>query len=521
MRGAAEAGGFPLFFGRAARNLGSVKRLSKAILILAALLVMVMAGAIYAVNRYVQTPAARLRIQTALSDALGVPMEITGASFGWSGLQLAGVRVPHGERNFLEASSFRAEYRLLPLLQRRLVLRRMTLENPRVLWAQNSQGKWELPLLPKKGRKDKLANAQTAEPHDRGFTVVLDRLAVVNGTVELLDAEGKRVLIASELTMDYSLRDPQAIEGTLVARQIAWGNFLTFSEVRTPLKYAGGELALSDLHAAVAGGHVQGSLTVRTDDQQAPFALQLKLDRVDLARLVTEAGWPPDQASGALGGTVEWHGSFRDLEHTVAKGQLTIADGHFQQFNLFQTIGQILQIPQLEDLRARTGAANFVFADEQTTIDHLILDTGDLSFSTKGTVKTSGEMNLQARLAVSEKIAQQLPAFVRANFRTPDAQQRYGIDFDITGKTDKPKTNLLNRVIGAQVGGQLNDLLGSVFNGADRKKDDAEKDRKKKEHELERAREKEAKRAAAAAAAGLPVPPPAAPANPATEPRTP
>ena len=128
------------------------------------------AVAIYLVNRYVQGPSARLRIQAELSEAIGVPMEITSAHFGWGGLQLSGVRVPASTGNFLEAPAFTAEYRLLPLLGRRLVVSRMTLESPKILWAQNEEGKWVLPILPKKGEKDKLANAEAKKPGASALT---------------------------------------------------------------------------------------------------------------------------------------------------------------------------------------------------------------------------------------------------------------------------------------------------------------------------------------------------------------
>ena len=74
-----------------------------------------------------------------------------------------------------------------------------------------------------------------------------------------------------------------------------------------------------------------------------------------------------------------------------------------------------------------TGEAEFSFGDDRTSITGLRLETPDLQFETKGTVKYDGKMSLNAQLAVSEKVAQQLPTFVRSNFSPPDEKGRQSI----------------------------------------------------------------------------------------------
>jgi len=88
----------------------------------------------------------------------------------------------------------------------------------------------------------------------------------------------------------------------------------------------------------------------------------------------------------------------KNLQRTQGEGELTLVDGQFKQLNLFQTIGQVLQIPELSDLRVRSGKADFRVSESKTYIDHLVLETPDLKFSTQGNVRFDLKLALQAQL---------------------------------------------------------------------------------------------------------------------------
>jgi len=133
-----------------------VKRLSKILLIAATVPAGGVVAAIVGLNLYVQSPARR-RDSGAAQPGPRNPLKSPMSRWGWSGVQIAGVRIPSEGRNLLEASSFSAEYRLIPLFHRQLAIRKMVLDSPKVIWAQNAEGKWVLPALPDKGRKENAA----------------------------------------------------------------------------------------------------------------------------------------------------------------------------------------------------------------------------------------------------------------------------------------------------------------------------------------------------------------------------
>src|SRR5436189_1631268 len=102
------------------------------------------------VNLYVQSQGAQAKIQQELTRSLGVPLKIRSMSVTpWGGLELSGITIPQivsvGPKNFLQARTFRLRVRFLSLFSRRLVIKDVSLVRPRVVWPQNTEGKWRLP----------------------------------------------------------------------------------------------------------------------------------------------------------------------------------------------------------------------------------------------------------------------------------------------------------------------------------------------------------------------------------------
>ncbi|HEX3817796.1 MAG TPA: AsmA family protein, partial [Chthoniobacterales bacterium] len=105
------------------------------------------------VNLYVQSQGVHRRIQQELSQRLDTPIRLRQISVTpWSGLKLNGITIPQTPGavggDFLQAETFQLRVKFWSLFSDRLVIRQVLLIKPRVVWAQNSGGKWRLPELP-------------------------------------------------------------------------------------------------------------------------------------------------------------------------------------------------------------------------------------------------------------------------------------------------------------------------------------------------------------------------------------
>ncbi|MHA3772661.1 AsmA family protein [Verrucomicrobiota bacterium sgz303538] len=478
-------GRFALSFRLSSGNLCIVNRLSKVILISLASLLVIALAAVIAVNLYVQSPSTQARIQEEITRALRIPIDITNASVTpWGGLRIAGITIPSEEGNFLEASSFTAKYRIIPLLRGKLIISTMILDSPRIVWGQNAEGRWVLPALPDTGErkraKDAAAEANAPEPAKKkssGIAVQVEAFELRDGSIELRDSEGKQVALGSDVRLTYSLKRTDRVEGMANIGRLAWKESLIFNDVRTPFVYMKGELTLPDLQAALGTGSVKGKLVLEPEKKDTPFSFDLHCDKIDLARVTAEAGWPAGQAAGMLSGDIELKGSAKKAERAEGKGQVLLTDGQFRQLEFFQTLGQVLQISELANLRLREGRANFRIADEKAFIENLVLDAPDIRLSAKGLTRFDGKLALDAELALSQRLAKQLPGFVRDNFGPANSDGGRSIPFKIVGRTDKPRSDLLDQLVGKSVGSQFDDLVSNLF-GLKKKKDDGKKKKK-------------------------------------------
>ena len=484
-----------------------MKKLSKAILLaLGALLVLVGFG-LFCVNLYIQSPRAQEQIQGQLSRALRMPLKITNTSLSpWSGLRIKGITIPNGDTTFLEAGSFAADYRVLPLLAGKLSISEMSIDRPKVVWKQDAEGKWKLPALEKKSVTvdgNPAPEPDKAEPKsDGGFTVVIGRFVVKSGSVDLVDKDGKHTATFTDVNMTYTALTEANVEGTAVIGRAVWADTLVLENVRTPFKYAAGELTLPELTATLAGGPVRGSYRAQPEAPKSPFETAFTFEQVNLDRLAVQWGLKPGQVGGVANGKLALRGDMRRAERAEGGGQFQLRDGQFKQLEFFQTIGQVLDIHELSDLRLKDAHGDFRVGGEKVTFDQLTLAAANLQLRAKGTVRFDQKVALEAQLSVDEKIVQQLRGLVPDSFGTADNGLRT-IDFNITGTTEKLRTNLMDRLINGQnIVQQFGKFVGGLVsdNKEDDKKKKEEEERKKEERRAEKKVELKRKKEQAAEA---------------------
>jgi AsmA-like C-terminal region len=210
---------------------------------------------------------------------------------------------------------------------------------------------------------------------------------------------------------------------------------------------------------------------------------------VDLARVANDARWGEGQASGLLGGNIDLQGDFTRFARAEGTAKLALQNGRFKEFSYFEMIGNALQIKQLSDLRLKDSFAEARIADEKLHFEAITLDASDLALTAKGVARFDGKLDLTARLIAQNSLIKQLPGLVRDNFSPGDGDSRY-IDFKIYGKTAKPKTDLLDKIVGQKLEAQFDDLLNGLFGtkkkkDADKKESDKSKSDKKKKPDEE------------------------------------
>lgn len=484
-----------------------MKKLSRIALIAAGALAGLLAVALLAVNLYVQSQRTQERIQQELSQRLGTTLRIQRISVTpWFGLKLTGITMPQSDAavsgDFLKADTFRLRVRLASLFSRRLIINEISLVNPNVVWTQNDNGKWRLPSLLRREEPEAMpeetpslppvmvtaaspANAtspSSASPSEaaavdttsRPFSPEVRRVNLTNGNFHFFDVKGKPVANFEGVGFRSSLRNSTELLGNANIARISLRNRFFLKDLKSPLKYDATELDLSRISAHAAGGEITGRFSMHPSDVDSPFAAKVAFREVQADRVVTEAGGPAGMIQGRIEGTLEAKGKTADANALAGTGEIYLRGGEVRQFSLLVALGQLLQIDELTQLRLDEAQVKYHITPGVVMIDELVLASPNIRLSARGTVDFQGKLKLESQLAINERIRGQLFSGLRASFRPIDPPGFAAVDFQVTGTLDRPKTNLMGKLVGKDLkdlGGVINSLLGATKADRSKKKE--------------------------------------------------
>ncbi len=260
------------------------------------------------------------------------------------------------------------------------------------------------------------------------------------------------------------------LKGNARVARVSLRDRFFLQQLRSPLRYDANGLDLSQISAHVGGGDVTGLFTMQPETEESPFRVDLKFRGVQADQIITEAGGPSGVLQGKLEGSLQTQGKTTDPDALTGTGEVFLKDGQLRQYNLLVALGQLFQIEELTQLHLDQAEAKYHLSSGVVTIDELVLRSPNIHLSATGTLSFRGKLHLNSRLAINEKIRDQLFKPIRANFQATEEPGYSAIDFEVSGTLERPKTNLLEKVVGRD----LKDLVNSFWGGK------GEKPKKKK-----------------------------------------
>ncbi len=467
-----------------------MQKFTRLALISAGVLGALLAIALLAVNLYVQSKETQARIEEELSERLGTTLQIRRISVTpWWGLKLTGITMPQADASapgdFLQADAFQLRVRLTSLFSRRLVIKEISLINPTVVWAQNADGKWRLPttLLPEAAPETAAAppvasapgNADSPEPRAMSaisasvsqkpmereptkFTPEVRRVALTNGNFRFLDEQRKPIASFEGVRFRSSLRSATELRGSASIARTSLRERFFLRDLKSPLTYDPSELDFSSITAEAAGGEIMGRFTMRPSDADSPFAVMVRFRGLEADRIVSEAQGPEGMVQGKLEGHLEATGQTADPNALNGAGEIHLRDGQVRRYSLLVALGQLLQIDELIQLKLDEAYVKYHITPGVVTIDELVLTSPNLRLSAAGTVGFNGDLLLESKLAINERIRGQLFSVVRDNFEPTDVAGYSAVAFQVNGSLEHPRTNLMDKVVGQD----LKDLGGAI-----------------------------------------------------------
>jgi type II secretion system protein N len=485
-----------------------VQKLGRLILILIGGLLIFGAVVLLAVNLYVQSQGTQARIQGELRQRFRANLDIGRISVTpWSGLKLSGITIAQGpgesSGNFLEAENFGLRIAFFSLFSKRLVFKEVSLLKPRVVWPQNADGKWRLPdLRPEREAKSKVpgppgsetpsaeeepaeAPVESATPATSTkqaaihrekkfksateFASEIHKISLIDGDFRFLDRAYGPVANFEGVGFRASVSDAATLHGNARVAKVSLRDRFFLEQLKSPVRYDANGLNLSQISAHTGSGEVSGNFSIQSETDESPFHVEMKFRNVQADQIIAEAGGATGVVQGKLDGNLTVQGKTTDPDALSGSGEVVLHDGQVRQYTLLVALGQIFQIEELSQLHLEQADAKYHLTPGVVNIDELVLRSANIRLSATGTVTFRGKLHLNSQLAINEKVRGQLFKPMRANFKPTDEPGYSAVDFEVTGTLERPKTNLLEKVVGRD----LKDLVNSIFGGG--KSDKAKK----------------------------------------------
>lgn len=464
-----------------------------------------------ALNLYVQSQGTQARIEQELRHRFRTNLKIGRISVTpWSGVKLTDITIAQGAggsgANFLEAKNFGLRIAFFSLFSRKLVIREVSLVSPNVVWPQNAEGKWRLPDLRKKAGESPLLPSPTPEtsatpqvlasppeeiasdvaksPPSQSllpekanaptpFAPEIHKITVSDGHFRFVGKASEPEASFEGVAFRASVTSPTSLHGHARIEKVSVRDRFFLQQVKSPFRYNDDGLDLPQISAQLGGGDLSGRFKMQPETDESPFHVEVKFRGVQADQVITEVGGPSGVLQGKLEGNLQVEGKTADPDALAGDGEIFLKDGQLRQYNLLVALGQIFQIEELTQLHLDQAEAKYRLAPGVVTIDDLVLRSANIHLSATGTVSFRGKLHLNARLAINEKVRAQLFKPIRANFQPTDEPGYSAVDFEVTGTVERPKTNLLEKVVGKD----LKDFVNSFWGGG---KGDKQKKKKGK-----------------------------------------
>jgi hypothetical protein len=309
------------------------------------------------------------------------------------------------------------------------------------------------------------------------FTPEVQRVNLVQGRFRFLDQKLQSVATFDEVDFRSNFRTSTDLRGNITIAKTSLRDRFFLQQLQSPLRYDSTELDFSQISARAGEGAISGRFTIQPQAEDSPFSVSIKFRDVQADRIIAEAGGPVGTLTGKLEGHLDASGQTADPNALAGTGEIILHDGQVRHYSLLVALGQLLQIPELQQLRLDQAQVKYHITPGVVTIDELIFRSENIRLSAVGTVSFDGKLRLESQLAVNEKIRNQLFRAIRENFKPIDDPDYTAVSFQISGTVGRPKTNLMDKLIGRDLkdlSSVITGLMGGGKSDRPKKKEPAE-----------------------------------------------
>ncbi len=434
--------------------------------ILLALLAIGLGGGSLWLDSFIHSDAFRHDVEARVGKTMGATIEIRQIDFGiLRGVELKGLgtkMVTAQGTVVSEVAKVRCSYSLGALLDRKLQLDGVTVEEPRIVLTQLPPSKVPEPVAPALESNDNPTPEQTKSGKTAPFEVILKAAKVKNGRLSLQDAAGATQADLQGLQMTADTEGyfvGKDVSGELSVATITLPNNLVLTDFSTPFRYRTNLFEASPYKVSVLGGQANGDYRV---DPSGPSVLEVNATGIDLA--AAEKIVAPDlptKLSGTLASQSKWT--------SVEKGKLTgegdaqMVAGKLTGQPILRDLAKALQIPEMRNPEIKSFVVHFRVANGTIRFSEFLLKSAAFEMAGSGVIDPRGNLTANMTLVLYDTTLSRIPPVVAPFFaKVPGGGS---IPFQLTGTALNPESDSLtkNFIQGSKVNESIKKTLNKFF----------------------------------------------------------
>jgi type II secretion system protein N len=453
---------------------------AKRFLFIAAGVIALAALVLLCINLYLQSDGVQQRIRDSAQRALGGEVKIRSSMYlPWSGFVIRGITVPdptNANINFAEVEALRIRFALGPLIEGRFVITECTVFQPKLVVRQLENGEWVIPLGRERVEVAEVPKeAPTTSKKGVPFRTELQNMRLRGGSIVFLNAKNRAIVSLDKTDISAKIAPNHSAAGTFEIGRSDFFGSLKPRKVGGPFTWDGNNLDFPDIQGSLAGGKLTGKFHMQTREQPS-FTLALQLSGVLLRKLAEDAQVEPGKTEGFLQGSLDMNGDPRDSASLTGVGRFELVSAQLKPVEFLVKLGELLQIDELQLLKLSDARIDATIQDERVHIDDMTLKSDNLILQGTGPVRFNGKINLEASLMVNRKLQQQLKGVLSKNFVDSEDPEYREVPFTVTGRVGNPKTDLIDKLVGAKVGQDVGGMLMNILRSSASPKPDNKKE---------------------------------------------
>jgi hypothetical protein len=283
---------------------------------------------------------------------------------------------------------------------------------------------------------------------------------VQDGRAVFFDAKGKKALEMQGVFVTAEPDGKDKFKGTYrIARGLVW-NAISPRKFEGTFEWNAGHLSLPDLQANLADGRLTGQLEWLQDKS---FVLAAQVEGASLPKLAGDAGLDAAGTQGLFNGKLALQGTAGQPETFTGSAQVSLVEAQMEPIELIRQMGELLRVDELRLLTLKNAEADFTIANQQVVVERLLLASENLMIDAVGTTAFGGDLNLQARLHVNEKLRKETRGLLGKNLKPSETEGYAHMPFSVTGSLSRPKSDLLDKMVGLRIGQDVGGLLKNLL----------------------------------------------------------